>query len=211
MKIEFFHDTICSFCYPMSYQMRKFAAKRPDIEIIHRSFALVKEPASFDAQFGSRPQAKEEVLHHWARANQFDEESRFNIEGMRQADFPFPSSMPALRASKAAYKLAGDNLYWDVFDRLQKGLFSEAQNIEDEAKIKELVAEVLEDDNQLEQWETLFHSEEVLEEVENDLRLVARYGIDSVPSIVIDEKYLLPGVRKAEDLLKILEKLPQRN
>lgn len=43
ITIEFFHDVICSFCFPMSYRMRRLKEIMPDVEIVHRSFALVKE------------------------------------------------------------------------------------------------------------------------------------------------------------------------
>ncbi|KAJ73436.1 DSBA oxidoreductase [Enterococcus faecalis AZ19] len=37
MKIEFFHDVICSFCFPMSDRMHEIQQEFPDIELIHRS------------------------------------------------------------------------------------------------------------------------------------------------------------------------------
>ncbi len=40
MKIEFFHDVICSFCFPMSHRMREIQKRYPNVEIIHRSFSL---------------------------------------------------------------------------------------------------------------------------------------------------------------------------
>jgi predicted DsbA family dithiol-disulfide isomerase len=39
-KIEFFHDVICSFCFPMSARMSRIAKNYSNIEIIHHSFAL---------------------------------------------------------------------------------------------------------------------------------------------------------------------------
>ena len=65
IKVEFFHDVICSFCFPMSYRMRQLQMMMPDIEIVHRSFALVKSEHDFDRMFGSRDEAKSEILEHW--------------------------------------------------------------------------------------------------------------------------------------------------
>lgn len=42
IEIEFFHDVICSFCFPMSYRMRQLKEMMPDVTIKHRSFALVR-------------------------------------------------------------------------------------------------------------------------------------------------------------------------
>ena len=51
MQVEFFHDVICSFCFPMSYRMRKVAAKYPKLNITHRSFALELEAEKFIRMF----------------------------------------------------------------------------------------------------------------------------------------------------------------
>ncbi|HCW73424.1 MAG TPA: DsbA family protein, partial [Clostridiaceae bacterium] len=34
ITIEFFHDVICSFCFPMSYRMRQLQKLMPEIEIV---------------------------------------------------------------------------------------------------------------------------------------------------------------------------------
>lgn len=38
VEIEFFHDVICSFCFPMSYRMRQLQEQMPDLQIVHRSY-----------------------------------------------------------------------------------------------------------------------------------------------------------------------------
>lgn len=50
ITIEFFHDVICSFCFPMSYRMRRLQEMMPDVEIVHRSFALFKSEAGNEAR-----------------------------------------------------------------------------------------------------------------------------------------------------------------
>ena len=84
IKIEFFHDVICSFCFPMSYNVRQLKNEVSDVEIIHRSFGLVKQENDFNSMFSSREKAKEVIMSHWERANQIDTLHRFNIEGMRK-------------------------------------------------------------------------------------------------------------------------------
>ena len=69
VTIEFFHDVICSFCFPMSYRMRQLQKLMPEIQIVHRSYALVKLVSDFDLMFGSRTAAKEEIMSHWEHAN----------------------------------------------------------------------------------------------------------------------------------------------
>lgn len=148
VTIEFFHDVICSFCFPMSYRMRKLAGMMPEVEVVHRSFALVKEEYDFDRMFGSRAAAKNEILSHWEHANQNDDLHRFNIQGMRQTNFPFPTSMKGLIACKAAFFVGGDAAYWDVFDALQNALFVQNRNIGEQNVIDDVIRETDIDFNQ---------------------------------------------------------------
>ena len=123
MKIEFFHDVICSFCFPMSDRMHEIQQEFPEIELIHRSFALGWSANDFETMFGSRAAVKEEVLTHWVHANQNDSKHRFNIEGMRKQRFDFPTSKNALLVAKAAGYIGNQDTYWLLFDKLQEGLF----------------------------------------------------------------------------------------
>lgn len=180
VTVEFFHDVICSFCFPMSYRMRQLQKMMPEAQIVHRSYALVKSKRDFDGMFGSRAAAKAEILSHWEHANQNDDLHRFNIPGMRQADFPFPTSMKALTACKAAYFTAGDAGYWDVFDALQNALFVQNRNIEEQDVIDDCIRESGID---FAEWEQHYSSGETKK---------------GVPCLIIDGKYIRSAVEKQE-------------
>lgn len=204
IKIEFFHDVICSFCFPMSARMRKIAKKYNNLEIIHRSFALGWEDEDFIRMFGSREAVKPEVLRHWAHANENDDEHRFNIAGMKERDFNFPLSKPALLAAKAAGIIGGEDLYWDLFDRLQHKLFVENKNVEDLAVIEEAVQETR---IPFADWQEQFAKEETEQAVLADIELGQAYGVQSVPTLVINQKYALSGAQPQEKIEKILAKI----
>jgi len=204
IKIEFFHDAICSFCFPMSARMRKIAKKYNNIEINHRSFALGWEAEDFIRSFGSREAVKPEVLGHWAHANQVDDEHRFNIEGMRETDFNFPISQPGLKAAKAAGLIGGDDLYWDVFDRIQNKLFVENKNIEDLAVLEEAVKET---SISFTAWKEQYNNVETEKAVLADLQLVRAYGVNSAPTLVINQKYAISGAQSQEAIEKVLAKI----
>lgn len=195
IKIEFFHDVICSFCFPMSARMRRIAKSYNNVEVIHRSFALGWEAEDFIRDFGSREAVKPEVLSHWAQANKNDDEHRFNIEGMQQTDFNFPISKPSLKAAKAAYLIGGDDLYWDVFDRIQNKLFVENKNIEDIAILEEAVKET---NIPFTVWKAQFENDETEKAVLVDLQLAQAYGVNSVPTLVINQKYVIIGAQTQE-------------
>lgn len=204
MKIEFFHDVICSFCFPMSYRMRQLKEKHPDLEIIHRSFALVPEEKAFDMMFGSRKNAKDEILSHWQAANMNDDLHRFNIEGMKEQDFLFPTSIPALRAVTAAELVGGHDLAWDVFDALQNSLFVENKNVEDIAVIEAAVASTT---INMSEWQEAYKDEQSLRKVHEDLALAQSYGITGVPFVVVNEKYGINGAQPLANIEAMIEKV----
>ncbi len=206
IQIEFFHDVICSFCFPMSARMRKIKQKYNNINIVHRSFALGWEGEDFIRSFGSREAVKPEVLGHWEHANQNDDEHRFNIEGMRETDFNFPISQPGLIAAKAAGILGGDEAYWDVFDKIQNKLFVENKNIEDPEILKEAVSETTVD---VDAWEELFNSEDTRYAVIQDLQLARTYGVNSAPMLVINQRYGIAGAQPEEAIDEILAKVSE--
>lgn len=201
ITIEFFHDVICSFCYPMSYRMRQLQDMMPEVEIIHRSFALVKSETDFNTMFGSRARAKEEIMRHWEHANFNDDQHRFNISGMKRADFPFPSSMKGLLASKAAGFTAGQSGYWDVFDALQHALFTENRNVEDQSVIDDCVRNSGID---FMTWQAHYLSDAAREAVERDLLLAQEYQISSIPTLIINGKHRVSGAQPLSRLTKAI-------
>ena len=200
--IEFFHDVICSFCFPMSYRMRQLQVMMPEVQIVHRSFALAKSERDFDVMFGSRAAAKAEIMSHWEHANQNDDLHRFNIAGMRQTDFPFPSSMKVLTACKAAYFTAGDSGYWDVFDALQNALFVQNRNIEELDIINDCIKLSGID---FAEWEQHYNSGEIKAAVEKDLLLANQYGIRGVPCLVIDGKFQVSGAQPLTQIIQAIQ------
>lgn len=201
IKIEFFHDIICSFCFPMSARMRKIAKRHNNLEIIHRSFALGWEEEDFIRGFGSRKAVKSVVLSHWDQANANDNDHRFNIEGMRKADFDFPLSQQALIAAKAAGIVGGEGMYWEVFDRIQNKLFVENKNVEELSVLEEAVKE---SSISFEEWKSQFEKKETKLAVLDDFRIARDYGIHSVPTLVINEKHIVSGAQSEEYIEKIL-------
>lgn len=172
--------------------MRKVLAKYNNINLVHRSFALAWEESDLVGMFGSHEAAKAEVIQHWQAANQNDDNHRFNIEGMRSTDFNFPHSQASLLAAKAAGILADNEAYWEVFDKLQEGLFVRNLNIADDQVIQNLIKETSID---FDAWHQQVQLEETKEAVLMDLQKVTRLGIQGAPALVIDNKYLLSGAQ----------------
>ena len=202
IEVEFFHDVICSFCFPMSYRLRKTLDQYQNIKVTHRSFALGWDVEQFEKIFGSHEAVKEEVLLHWEVANQNHVLHRFNISGMRETDFNFPHSQPGLLAAKAAGLIGGDDMYWEVFDKIQEGLFIRNLNIADREVLEGLVKETSID---FDAWQDQLDKAETKEAVLDDLTLVNTYGIQGAPAIVINKKYLISGAQNQAVIEQTLE------
>lgn len=188
----------------MSARMRRIAKNYNNIKINHRSFALGWETEDFIRSFGSREAVKPEVLSHWAQANRNDDEHRFNIKGMRQTDFNFPISKPGLKAAKAAGLIGGDNMYWDVFDQIQYKLFVQNKNIEDITVLEEAVKET---SISFADWKAQFENNETEKAVLADIQLVHAYGVNSAPTLVINQKYAITGAQPQEEIEKALARI----
>ena len=188
----------------MSYRMRQLQKMMPEAQIVHRSYALVKSERDFDMMFGSRAAAKAEIMSHWEHANLNDDLHRFNISGMRQTDFLFPSSMKGLIACKAAYFVAGDAGYWDVFDALQNALFVLNQNIEENEIIEGCIRKSGID---FDSWVQHYNSEETRDAVEKDFLLVKQYNIQGVPALVINENQQISGAQPLSKIIQVIEEI----
>lgn len=207
MQVEFFHDVICSFCFPMSYRMRKVAEKYPRLEIKHRSFALGWEKEQFIQMFGSHEAVKPGVMSHWEHANQNDDEHRFNIEGMKEEDFLFPTSKNGLIAAKAAGRVAGEAGYWDVFDGIQDALFVQNKDISQQTVLEEVVEKTTVDTAA---WRNQYEDPATEQAVLEDLQRVQSYGIQGAPALVIEQKYLISGAQPQEIIEKTIEEIAEK-
>jgi len=184
--------------------MRQLQKMMPEAQIVHRSYALVKSERDFDAMFGSRAAAKAEIMSHWEHANHNDDLHRFNISGMRHADFLFPTSMKNLIACKAAYFVAGDAGYWDVFAALQNALFVQNRNIEENNVIEDCVRESGID---FESWVQHYNNEETKDAVEKDFLLVKQYNIQGVPALVINGNQQISGAQPLSKIIQVIEEI----
>ncbi len=197
LRLEFFHDVLCAWCYAFSPRVRRLVASYPDIEVQHRSFALAPTPEAIVAIFGSKEQGKREILEHWRAANLNDDEHRIRADLMASRTFDYPYSMPGLWACKAAEFQGGQEAHWDMFDRVQRAHLTECLNIADFEVLRHCAAEVGLD---VERWERDYHSAAVREAVEQDLARARLYGVTGVPTLVAEGRYALVGAQPYERL-----------
>jgi predicted DsbA family dithiol-disulfide isomerase len=193
ITIEFFHDVLCAWCYALSPRVEMLAEKYHDrIEVVHRSFALAPEPEGIARIFGSKEEGKTRILGHWRAANINADDNRINAELMAQRPFDYPYSTPGLLACKAAEVQGGNAMHHKIFNRIQKAHMTECYDINDFEVLKMCGGDVGLD---VEQWEKDYLSEKVSQALDDDLYLASQYGINSVPTLIVNGKYKLSGAQ----------------
>ncbi|QAX31615.1 DsbA family oxidoreductase [Leisingera sp. NJS204] len=181
LTIDFFHDTVCGWCFVMSPKLRKLAAEFP-IRVRHRTFVLQDSPAKLAAAFGSAERAKSAILGHWERCAEHDKGSRINVEGMRRQRFPYPTGLLSAKACKAAELQTGDAGHWDYFDAVQAAHLTENRNIADEGVLLDAARSCGLDAGRLRKD---MHSAEVTQLVSQDRQLAASWRISAVPTLAV--------------------------
>lgn len=202
IKIDFFHDVFCVWCYIASPRLRKAIEQfNGNIEINHRCFALAPDQDDITRMFGGPVQGKEEILRHWQSAKDHsNNEVEINVGLMRERTFPYPHSLPGLIACKAAELQGGQELHWKFLDRVQYTHAAICRNIADRQVLFDLATELKLD---MVQFEKDFQNDSKKEKVSKDFELDRLMSVNAVPTVVINQKIKIPGAVSTEDYLKI--------
>jgi len=197
MKVEFFHDVLCAWCYAFSPRLRRLVNEFPQLEIIHRCFALAPSPDSIAVMFGSKKAGKAEILKHWKAANENDDEHRICTEEMACKNFDYPFSMPGLIACKAAEFQGGNKAHWDMFDRIQKAHLTETLDISQQDVLLNCAKDV---GLEIGKYLSDFNSSKTKIEVRKDIKRAKELGVYAVPSLVFNGESILSGAHSYKSL-----------
>ncbi|MGF1687425.1 DsbA family protein [Photobacterium japonica] len=207
LRIDFFHDVICGWCYVLSPRLRQLAAEF-DLDIHHHAFALTATREDQIEKFGSVAQAKQIIMGHWAQCAKADDDQRINVEGMRAQAFDYPISTPGLVACKAAAQQGGEQgseaVYWDYFDAITHAHLHENRNIADDAVLVALAGEIGLDTARFQQD---MPDPQRHHEIEADRQLAAAYGVNSTPTLVINQQWAIPGAVSLTQLREALNEI----
>jgi len=196
LKVDYFHDVICGWCYVLSPRLRLLADEL-NLDVYHHTFALSPNKEHMKQNFGSLAQAKETILGHWQQCALADDQDRINVEGMRKQSFDYPTSHLGLLACKAAQIQTGEQGHWDYFDAVQDAHMSENRNIDDPEVLINL-AEI--QGLNVQQFTHDLNNPQREIELSQDKELAQKMGITSVPSLVINQRWQISGAQSLEDL-----------
>ncbi|MEP1445233.1 MAG: DsbA family protein [Paraglaciecola sp.] len=200
IKVEFYHDAVCGWCYIMSPRLRKIITKF-NVEVAHRSFVLQRSTEEMIERFSSMENAKHEILSHWEACKiSADDPSTINIEGMKAAKFDYPSGYQAALIVKSAEILWGQEAHWDLFDAIQNAHLRESRNIGDINVLLAIAQEMGFDANALQQRVV---DEYIVRLVKQDNARAMKFGIKTIPTIVIDGRQVISQVMTLEQLERL--------
>lgn len=202
LKVEFFHDAVCAWCFVLAPRLQALQAEL-NLDIQHRTFILQTSREAMIERFGSMTQAKQTILEHWRACAEAEDTPRINIEGMRQQAFDYPTGLLAGLACQAATLLAGNPGHARMFERLQEAHLVENRNIGDHATVLTLAEETGLDTAAF----ALAFYEQAPQLLHDELALGQRLGIRSVPSLVIDGRYLVSGALGLDELRQAIARV----
>lgn len=205
MEIEFFHNSVCSYCYIQSRRLQEILKDFPEATVKHRSFPLNLH--SEDPKSSVNAQEREDVVAMWKRANRVDEEKRFNVEALESgAEFVKPTSYMAEKALKAASKVSDERTLWALSDAIQKAYF---ENLLDISDINVLESIIQSFDIDLEAWREAFQDASLDEEMNRDFHRAESFDIDYIPALVVNGESVIKGALRTQLVQEKLNNIRQ--
>src|SRR6476646_6175051 len=204
MDVEIWSDIACPWCY---VGKRRFEAAlsqfehRDDVQVTWRSFEL--DPSAPPEREGDRAERLAEkygmtVEHARQMERQMTETAA--VEGL---DFRFDiaRSGTTFDAHRLVHLAAEHDLQDPMKERLLRAYFGEGELMSDHDTLVRLAGEVGLDEDEVRQ---MLASDRFAEEVREDERTAARFGISAVPTFVVDRSLGASGAHPPDALLELL-------
>ena len=195
VELMVFSDFLCPWCYVGAIRLGDIAREEGDaVDWQWRSYLLRPEP---------QPRPREEFVQYtqgWARPGSMEPRARFTTWA---ADNPPPShSFPAALAAKVAARLGPDAAV-AYRAALFPAYFTDNRTISDRNVLVDLAAEAgLERDTFEQAWRD--HEDELLKEVWVDHATAVQSGIQGVPAVVVNRRWLVSGAVEADEYRAVI-------
>ena len=199
VRFTIWSDFLCPWCYVTAVRLDEVRREVGDVVTFEwRSFALRPSPKARPLDAFTR------YTEGWARCA--DAEPRASFHTWSGEHAPPSHSMPCLVAGKAVSREFGDGGF-DVFHlALMRAYFSDNRTISDREVILDVASGVRLDAHALSR--RLDDDHDALEAaVVADHRDALSRGIAAVPTVVIDDEYMLQGAMSVEQYRKVVARL----
>ncbi len=125
-----------------------------------------------------------------------------DVYGLEMNPGPFGvDTRPALIGAKFAEAHGFGERY---HARIMRGYWQEGQKIDDLEALQQLAADAGLD---VQEFRQALHEEEYDQQVQTDINTAVSYGLNGVPALVFDNKYLVSGAQPLDVLTRVVEKI----
>lgn len=207
LKIQIWSDIMCPFCYigkrRLENAIQKFGHQEA-IEIEWKSFQL-------DPNFVA--DKEDNLVDHLAEKYRKDREwAEESLANMTQnaansgLEFHFEKAIMAnsFKAHRLLHLAKKHELSNELKELLFKAYLTDGEDINNSETLKKLGLQVGLDANAIDE---VLNSNAYSEEVQQDMAMAQKIGIQGVPFFVLDNKYAISGAQHEETFVKTLEKV----
>ncbi|MDV4151559.1 DsbA family oxidoreductase [Clostridium sp. AL.422] len=206
MKVEIWSDIFCPFCYigkrRFENALNKFENKEK-VEVLFRSFEL-----NPNAEKINNNNIHEAIAEKYGI--DYDEAKRNNNNIVKQAkelglDYNFDKLIlnNSFDAHRMIYFANGFNKNNEMAEALFKAYFIDSKNISDFDTLGDIASSVGLDK---EEAIRVLNSDKYKKEVREDEELARNYSITSVPTYIINNKFIISGAQSEEIFLMALNR-----
>lgn len=207
LKIQIWSDIMCPFCYIGKRRIEGALAqfKHSDaVEIEWKSFQL-------DANFIASP--NDTIIEHLAEKYRKDSDwAQEMIDNMTQnaknsgLDFHFEKAILAnsYNAHRLLQLAKKNGLGNELKELLFKAYLTDGENVDDLKTLSKLAQEVGLSRSTVEE---VLHTNAFGKEVQDDIEMAHKIGVQGVPFFVFDNKYAVSGAQHEDTFVKTLEKV----
>ncbi len=197
LKVTFFSDYICPFCYIGFYRVEQLS-KNYDLEVEWRPFEIHPETPKEGMDLNNLPYPKEYLDMMKANIKKLADDVGISLK----LSDKLPNSRLALYLSEFARKNGKfDDFHKLVFDSYWK----DGKDIGDQAFLLGLAETIGLNRNDILEY---INSEEPKSELTKSLKDLKQYGINGVPTFIIGDKIVV-GAQPYDVFTKVIEKALQ--
>ncbi|AOZ98892.1 MULTISPECIES: DsbA family oxidoreductase [Flavobacterium] len=207
LKIQIWSDIMCPFCYIGKRRLENAISQfghQDAIEIEWKSFQLDPNFIASD---------DDNLVEHLAEKYRKDKDWAIEmLENMTQnaansgLEFHFEKSVMAnsLNAHRLLHLAKKQNLGSELKELLFKAYFTDGKDVNNKETLKQLGIQV---GLNVDKVDEVLNSNSFTREVEEDMQMAQKIGVQGVPFFVFDNKYAISGAQHVETFVKTLEKV----
>lgn len=212
LEVEIWSDVVCPWCY---IGKRKFESALESFSEAHPEVSVVVAYRAFQLDPTAPPGVSQLVAEAYAKKFGGKEKAEQILRTVTEAAAEVGIAFDMANAKRANTLLAhrllvlaesqGKQLV--LKERLMKAYFCEGRAIGDTEVLVELAVDVGLDEAEATAW---LDSRSGSLEVASQLEAAAELGINSVPTVVFNRSFGVPGAQDPEYYVRVLEKLSSR-